>query len=196
MATFGRTSGSDTSATVPAANTKSASLFTLTEPGSVTILSAWVTTASAPTKARLFIYNSASNEPTSLVVASPEKTALFNGGLNHFTLTTPQTLLPGSYYLGIHADTDITSPAMNATGTNRTAPDTYSDGTAATFGTTTVVGAEKLVYATYTPLVVVRKMHAYAVVGPPPDTVAIQKLHGYAVLTEAASRRPQTYLLG
>lgn len=152
--TFGKATIGATYNNFPAANAIATSLFTMPSSGTVSRLSIYFKgTSTSPDHeagpAKGAIYASTAGEPGALVATTVEVIVPDNeDGWVDFVFTPGVPLVAGDYYLGINASTRKVG-AMDTTGTNRNGADTYSDGPANPFPTSTISTLQKSIYATY-----------------------------------------------
>lgn len=153
MMTFGRTTeGSYWTGFPPNPGSISVSRFTLTEGASVIKLSV-ICNAAASGHFKGVIYRAgAVNTPTTLVASTNEITSLAVG-TNDLLFTTPVSLTPGDYYLGIWGDQSASVNAQASTGDNVWYGLPYTGTLPATWNTAAqnVSANEKPIYATYIP---------------------------------------------
>lgn len=161
MATFGNTN-TGTNYDQYFVNEKCASPFVLSESNAeVSKLTLYFHNQVAGYKAcngRACIYTDSSGSPGSLVtngqgdsIAIAANQAL---GWVDFTFTTKPVLAAGTYWLGVHFDANadgVETKAIATTWKWKTASDTYSDGTASTWGSDvrSYTDEELCCYATY-----------------------------------------------
>jgi Calcineurin-like phosphoesterase len=156
--TFGKTAVGATT-TYASADWKFVSKFTLTENASVQKLTANVLGSglSGAQPIRGVIYADSAGNPGALKAVSQEVTIAFNAPRSwvDLPLSTPVSLSPGSYWLGLHAGAPASGNALTyfaydtVTAAGRQRNDAYSDGASDPFGTPTPKDRELSVYATY-----------------------------------------------
>lgn len=139
------------------ANGKSATLYTLTEDGTVSKITAYAAKQLGNRVAKAVIYSeNPANTPDALLATS-EEVALTSTSFAwvDFTFATPVDLPAGDYFIGLLTDATASNSVLVKcanTGSlfNQFNTDTYSDGAANPFGTPSSSANEKVWYATYT----------------------------------------------
>lgn len=161
MATFGKlTDGASVFSFSSFTGGKIASSGAPTSSGTVTSLTVRVWTGDSQTvKFKGVIYSDSSAEPGTLLAVSEESTVThaseqevtvsFTGG-NQVSISSGTTYWIGVHFEALGGNSLIISRDDNANQSKRSTSDTYSDGTASTFGTVTNANGKLDVYVTYT----------------------------------------------
>ncbi len=157
MATFGDTS-IEAAFDSGDADAKVASKYTLAVSATVTKLTAYLNNQYSGHVAcygKAIIYDGAGSYPVNLKAAGATTAIADNkaNGWVDFVFGTGVALNPGSWWLGLHLDANAVGVQPNwsaSGGASSFANDTYSDGTAATWGSTNTGVHNTAIYATYT----------------------------------------------
>lgn len=139
------------------ANGKSATMYTLTENGAISKITAYAAKQLGDRVAKAVIYSENPANTPDVLLATSQEVALTSTSYAwiDFTFSTPVELTAGNYFIGIITDA-VTSNTVTVkcgnTGSliNSFNTDTYSDGAANPFGTPSSSANEKVWYATYT----------------------------------------------
>jgi hypothetical protein len=134
-------------------NRKIASQFSLAASGTVTKMTAYLFGSGTAQAIRLVIYSDVAGAPGTLLVQTNEQILTLNTlDWVDFTLPAPVFLAAGTYWVGIIAgatNNGVTLWRKQPGVTTKYAPDTYSDGAAASWtGTDFTDNTEVLIYAT------------------------------------------------
>jgi hypothetical protein len=213
VATFGKTTQGGGTLAIPGdlyqgsptgSSNKQVSKFTLSEPGTVTSITADLQRASGATLAeymRLVVYADSAGSPGAKKIQSNERR------MNHtsdpagypltrqwitFTLPASVDLLAGDYWIGVIASESSGQVEIGyegSGGSRKVQNDTYSDGASDPFGSPAASDADiYAVYATYTPYATVTKtlVPAYGILSYVTKALAAAyTITGYAQVTKA-----------
>lgn len=159
VSVFGKTDLDGLSSTTVTSNQVRSTVFTLTEAGTVTSLSAYMSGGASNTQVHKFAIwddDGAGGIPGTLLGLTAEQTIAIDQAEGWVTadLVTPVALAAGDYWLGHHSGSTFSACNVwrSVSGSNNAyyATDSYADGTESTCPAGTLYGRIWAVYATYT----------------------------------------------